>query len=108
MKLANKLCQVIPNMPGDPAAVRRPLPGRFGGLLLRAEILAGIEWIWVDLRGYLRIFLHKTPIKMLVGVKMYSKQALRRAWRTKILQLFQNETLVCYSAYLDEISSKVS
>ena len=41
MKLANKLCQDVLNMPGDPAAVRSHLHGRFGGRLLCTEILAG-------------------------------------------------------------------
>ena len=45
MKLAQKLCQDIPNMPGDPAAVRSHLHGRFGGRLLCTEILAGNEGI---------------------------------------------------------------
>ena len=43
MKLANKLCQDLPNMPGDPAAARSHLHSRFRGLLLRTEILAGID-----------------------------------------------------------------
>ena len=46
MKVANKLCQDIPNMPGAPAEASRQLCWTFGGLLLRAEILVGIEWIW--------------------------------------------------------------